>query len=201
MSPCSEHKFTFKHTIAKLSIPASKGKRCSCQSSTHKHHGKSSPFIQGQKEQSGKRTLGGDNRKKRVLWVYEMDNLVIAYKWLMQTRSRRYTKCSDAMIVYQLLQLQIPTSCWSLAFWYYLPGLGCHQPTPFSCKIIGQSATCLSEDFKKSLLEWTLGNHGTDCMGIAVQHTLYYHAKDMRYKMMVTHTVTDSDTTLNIFRL
>lgn len=85
------------------------------------------------------------------------------------------------------------------AFWYSLPTLGCCQPTPFSCGVRREQVSGITDDFKTQLLEWVLGKDGTSCMGLAVQHTLYYHAEDTKYKLMVSHTVRDND--LNIFRL
>lgn len=86
-------------------------------------------------------------------------------------------------------------------FWYSLPDLGHCQPTPFSCGVRRGSASTVTEAFKSSLLEWALEQDGTSCLALAVQHTLYYHAGDAAYKMMVSHTVMDNDATLNIFKL
>lgn len=84
-------------------------------------------------------------------------------------------------------------------FWYSLPTLGCCQPTPFSCGVRHEQVSEITDDFKTHLQEWVLGKDGTSCMGLAVQHTLYYHAVDMKYKLMVSHTVMNND--LNIFKL
>ncbi|XP_041858786.1 uncharacterized protein LOC121651014 [Melanotaenia boesemani] len=82
-----------------------------------------------------------------------------------------------------------------------LSSLGFHQPTPFSSGVRHGYASDLKDDLKSSLLEWTLEQHGTSCLAIAVQHTLYYHVEAMEYKMMISHTVMDNDTTLDIFKL
>ena len=89
----------------------------------------------------------------------------------------------------------------AFSFWYSLPGLRCFQPTPFSCGIKHGGASAITDGLKASLVEWTLKQDGSSCMAIAVQHTLYYHARDMKYQMMVCHTVRDTDTSLQIFRL
>lgn len=90
-------------------------------------------------------------------------------------------------------------SCFT--FWYSLPTMGRCQPTPFSCGVRHGQLSAVTEAFKTCLLEWVLQKDGTTCMGLAVQHTLYYHAVDMKYKLMVSHTVTDNDDNLNIFKL
>ena len=91
----------------------------------------------------------------------------------------------------------------SLAFryWYSLPGLGCYQPTPFSCGVRHARAWAFTDVLKMSLVEWALKQDASNCEGDAVQHTLYYHARDMKYRMMVSHTVRHNDASLNIFRL
>lgn len=89
----------------------------------------------------------------------------------------------------------------AFAFWYELPALGYCQPTPFSCGVRYGITPTLTEELKSSLLEWALSKDGTSCLAIAVQHTLYYHAGEMKYKMMVSHTVMDNDTTLHMFKL
>lgn len=100
-------------------------------------------------------------------------------------RSRMGSPCRDAF-----------------AFWYCLPAVGNCQPTPFSCGVKHSSpVTGITEEVEQSLLEWTRAKNGSSCLGTAVQYTLYYHARDMKYKMMVSHTVRDADTTLDIFRL
>ena len=86
------------------------------------------------------------------------------------------------------------------AFWYSLHAMVC-QPTPFSCGVRHRRMPDFTEEFKGSLLEWTLAHDGTSCLAIAVQHTLFYHARERKYKILVTHTVMDKDNTLAIFRL
>lgn len=88
----------------------------------------------------------------------------------------------------------------SFANWYSLSNMGRSQPTPFSCGI-RYGCALLSAEFKRSLVEWALEKDGTSCLAIAVQHTLYYHATEKKYKMMVSHTLMDNDTTLNTFQL
>lgn len=90
-------------------------------------------------------------------------------------------------------------SCFT--FWYSLPSLECCQHTPFSCGVRHGALSAFTEASKTCLLEWVLQKPGTSCMGLAVQHTLYYHAANMKYKLMVSHTVMDNDDSLTIFRL
>lgn len=89
----------------------------------------------------------------------------------------------------------------AFAYWYSLPNMGYCQPTPFTCGVRRGRASMITDTLKSSLLQWALEKDGSSCLAIAVQHTLYYHAVEMKYKMMVTHTVMDNDTTLNIFKL
>lgn len=91
----------------------------------------------------------------------------------------------------------------AFATWYELPtSLGSSQPTPFSGGVSLRRSPVVSEDLRVSFTEWARrDNEGTSCMSIVVQHTLYYHAKHKKYKLMVCHTVRDADTTLSIFKL
>ncbi|KAI4797381.1 hypothetical protein KUCAC02_025110 [Chaenocephalus aceratus] len=89
----------------------------------------------------------------------------------------------------------------AFASWYSLPGLSHCQPTPFSCGAWCGLGSNITEEFKRSLVEWALAQNGTSCLSISVQHTLYYHAPGRQYKIMVSHTVMDNDPNLNIFRL
>lgn len=82
--------------------------------------------------------------------------------------------------------------------WYCISGIGHYQPTPFSCGLEAGSAENISEVMQNSILEWTLSHDGTACEAIGVQCTLYVRGKE--YKMMVSHTMLDSET-LPIFRL
>lgn len=89
----------------------------------------------------------------------------------------------------------------AFAVWYALPPkMGRLQPTPFSCGTTRVQAN-LPDNFKKSLLDWSMEQDGANCMAIAVQHTLYFHHRQGGYKMMLTHIVRDNDTSLDIFRL
>lgn len=120
--------------------------------------------------------------------TYFMGDLTLATNAIGEvpgTRSRMGSPCPNA----------------SFAFWYSLPAMGHCQPTPFSCGVRHGCASPITEELKRSLLEWALEQDGTSCLAIAVQHTLYYHTVAMKYKMMVSHTVMDNDTTLNIFKL
>lgn len=89
----------------------------------------------------------------------------------------------------------------AFAFWYSVPAMGYCQPTPFCCGVRHGCASTITEEFRKSLVKWALEKDGTSCLAIAVQHTLYYHTGQMKYKMMVSHTVMDNDTALTIFKL
>ncbi|KAJ8009880.1 hypothetical protein DPEC_G00068770 [Dallia pectoralis] len=89
----------------------------------------------------------------------------------------------------------------AFSVWYSLPAMGYCQPTPFSCGVRHGHTSTISEGFKRSLLEWTLGKDGTSCLAVAVQHTLCYHGGERKYKMVLSHTVMDHDTTLNMFKL
>ncbi|KAK2813584.1 hypothetical protein Q5P01_000741 [Channa striata] len=74
----------------------------------------------------------------------------------------------------------------AFATWYELPtSLGSSQPTPFSGGVSLRRSPVVSEDLRVSFTEWARrDNEGTSCMSIAVQHTLYYHAKHKKYKLM-----------------
>lgn len=87
--------------------------------------------------------------------------------------------------------------------WYVLSDLADCEPTPFSCGTLLDKSLCpvLSNTLRDSILQWSHMKNGTECLGLAVQHTLYYHGVEKRYKLMVTHTVMDTDNTLSIFRL
>lgn len=87
------------------------------------------------------------------------------------------------------------------ASWYVLPPLGCCQPTPYTCGDLYAQVDC-TDKVKGDVLEWTLSTGGVERKGLAVQHTLYYHCEQNQFKMMVCHTVYDTDTdNLNVFRL
>nr|BBA49242.1 hypothetical protein [Oryzias latipes] len=90
----------------------------------------------------------------------------------------------------------------SPAFWYELPAsLGTLKPTPFSSGSRSRRV-CEPQGFRDQFRTWALGKtDGACCLAIAVQHTLYYHARDREYRLMVTHTVLDGDTSLNIYKL
>lgn len=75
----------------------------------------------------------------------------------------------------------------------------CH-PTPYTCGDRYADVN-ITDEMKTDLIEWTLKTDAADCQGLAVQHTLYYHWENAQYKMMLCHTVPDSDTSLNMFRL
>lgn len=86
------------------------------------------------------------------------------------------------------------------AFWYALPTMGSCHPTPYTSGEMYAEVNS-TEKVKNELVEWTLGTDGADCQGLAVQHTLYYHCEQNQFKMMVCHTVHDTDKSLNVFRL
>lgn len=87
--------------------------------------------------------------------------------------------------------------------WFCLPDVGVTQPTPFTGgrKHETSASTATAQRIVRELVEWLLERDGTSCLGIAVQHTLYYVAREMRFKIMISHIVMDNDSTLNIFRL
>lgn len=85
--------------------------------------------------------------------------------------------------------------------WYVLPALDFCQPTPFSCGVKSDTRMEFPLDKRSQLSEWTTNTDAGACQGLAVQHTLYYHATKKEYKMMICHTVTDTDTSLSMFRL
>lgn len=89
----------------------------------------------------------------------------------------------------------------SFDFWYTLQAIGHCHPTPFTCGLRHARATIITDEFKKILIDWTLSMDGSKCEGLAVQHTLYYHWERSQYKMMITHTLVDKDSTLSMFKL
>lgn len=93
-----------------------------------------------------------------------------------------------------------PCSDNRFAFWYALPTMGSCHPTPYTCGDIYAEVT-ITDKIKHDLIEWTLGTDGADCQGLAVQHTLYYHCDHDQFKMMVCHTVQETDNSLHMFRL
>lgn len=84
--------------------------------------------------------------------------------------------------------------------WYTLPALGFCHPTPFTCGV-KHSRADITQEVKDALVDWTLKTDGSECQGLAVQHTLYYHAERGQYKMMITHIIADKDNTFSMFKL
>ncbi|KAK2832687.1 hypothetical protein Q5P01_016576 [Channa striata] len=74
----------------------------------------------------------------------------------------------------------------AFATWCELPtSLGSSQPTPFSDRVSLRRSPVISEDLRISFMEWARQDkEGTSCMSIAVQYTLYYHARHKKYKLM-----------------
>lgn len=91
----------------------------------------------------------------------------------------------------------------AFAHWYQLPpSLGSSQPTLFSSGARLRRSSGVLDDLRDLFVGWAQrDNEGTCCLAIAVQHTLYYHARHKTYGLMVSHTVMDSDSMLSIFRL
>lgn len=84
--------------------------------------------------------------------------------------------------------------------WYALPSLGFCNPTPFSHGTLTDSTWQCSQEDHSRLVEWTLQTAGSECSGLAVQYTLYYHEIKREYKMMMTHTLPDAQD-MCMFRL
>ena len=121
--------------------------------------------------------------------TYFMGDVTLATKAIGEvprTRSRMASPCPNVS---------------AFVYWYSLPPMGHCQPTPFTCGVRRGRASMVTDTLKNSLLQWSLEKDGSSCLAIAVQHTLYYNMSEMKYKMMVTHTVMDNDTSLNIFKL
>lgn len=144
LKPCPAHKFNFRHTVGTLLQHASMNKRCSCESSPGYSANQKNevteetrvcPFVDKEpKKACAQRLKGGGGEvagnsdssgsTRTILWAYEVDNVVAAYKWLIHSQSCSYPKCCEAVIVYQLKRSQS-----------FLSGLYIYktQPTHFSC--------------------------------------------------------------------
>lgn len=132
VNPCLSHRFTFKRTVQIMMDCAHDGVLCPCSSIHRFKDSKTTHVSRYVHMDCGSGNNGGDDKDttprihRRTLWAYEMDNVVTAYKWLIQNRTRLYPMCCEAVIVYQLK--------WS----HWLPpGLYINrtQPTHFGCTL------------------------------------------------------------------
>lgn len=111
--PCLNHRFNFPH-IANVMLQQMRStkRHCSCVQRTLEDKARkegqpveSTSHVQHQKE-GGVAGAGQTPRRqvdnKKTVWAYEISNVVTAYKWMLNNRSKDYAKCCDAVIVYQL---------------------------------------------------------------------------------------------------
>lgn len=130
VAPCSDHRFNFAHSVHVLlqRTSGSAKVRCPCDQRTdgkagdivrrvdHVRHDRVSARAAAYRARSGGRSL----------WAFEMSQVVTAYRWILNHRSTDYTKCCDAVVVYQ-----IQRSKW------LPPGLYVYRrrPTHFGCTV------------------------------------------------------------------
>lgn len=118
---CPRHRYSFAATVQRLLLELKKRPPrdyCDCvtkgprrSSKQHRRRSRSAApagFAASPIVSTSEKTRRGDDGEREppldpsILWAYELNHLVTAYKWIIKNRDKSYARCSSTVLVYQL---------------------------------------------------------------------------------------------------